>query len=1044
MPGDLPDILIPAPAKGLLEGWDPATADFPADAAPDLENIRVEGGLWEPRLGMASSIAAAGSGAGRLLATHYTATARYRMLARGNMTAAVLYKLLVGTDAAWVATTGGTGLGNSDGDLFQGVSLGGRFYFTDRQNALKVWNPSDNAVTTVAQPTAPTNGPRVVPRTYALFDSLAAGTEPWGWTESNNGNFDLTTYTDIELPASGSYGASTVRRLLVKSTAAVGNTITKDRQEYPVPSLTIALWLEQEGTALALATVEYGITAAAQFSAKLDPGEKDVTKILFIPIGSIGSLSYFRFRCVRRPASNRNIGIGPLMLPGNLQGRYRWVYTHYDPTTGEESAPSPYSNSGEFSDFSQIGASYDNSTAENEGSALYKSAAVIPESDSGSDSATTRIRFYRQGGIAELTKNANGEDILTRVGEIPDLTTTLNGGVSAADTKLILTAVGNGGGNVGDGDGLIIEEGVDGKEEICRIAHLRLFDFQIDAVNNLKITSGSYNFDANDASGVVVILGRTAGGSGTWTAAEYTISSISGTAAILATSPAAVSSTGGYGYIKAVNATSKRVFLADGLANAHLTGVAVKAVFLDNVADAAVDASNTLDEERGNPPSGVRSVAKAPDGRLWLFGWPLRPMGYAVSNKPTPERTRDYEVFPDNVDVYTRRSETQGFRDDLAGDNSGDSLVWGGFLNGTPTALSRKGLWQIYASGQSDFGRTSVQKLFDTGCIATDSVQIVNDALYWVAPGPRVMRWNGQRESEPQDISFKRCNVTLADAPTAYWGKWWAQAHADKKGAYYRLWMVPSVVQSYTDLVIDASLNTKVTSASRNFVAADVGRILYVSGGTGFTVGYYVVVSVASNAATLDRAVGTTGSTGGTGSLADPPSKRMDYNIVQDAWEPVVYYDSGAAAIPFATGTIFDVSTDVGEILALHATSGVAYQLETGATDAGEVIRIRAKTRKFSLGGAVSLIRSFWLRLTAVTDSLSVSVLTGGSQYGDVTNAYNGLSVSGSGDVEVKQRVAFDQKGRWAQFTLTGNLSNRASLRELGVWFSRIRSGKVG
>lgn len=68
----------------------------------------------------------------------------------------------------------------------------------------------------------------------------------------------------------------------------------------------------------------------------------------------------------------------------------------------------------------------------------------------------------------------------------------------------------------------------------------------------------------------------------------------------------------------------------------------------------------------------------------------------------------------------------------------------------------------------------------------------------------------------------------------------------------------------FTDLVIDGSLNTKVTSASHNFTSTDVGRFLRVDAGTGFTAGLYRIVSTASNAATLDRAVGSTGSTGGT------------------------------------------------------------------------------------------------------------------------------------------------------------------------------------
>lgn len=77
-----------------------------------------------------------------------------------------------------------------------------------------------------------------------------------------------------------------------------------------------------------------------------------------------------------------------------------------------------------------------------------------------------------------------------------------------------------------------------------------------------------------------------------------------------------------------------------------------------------------------------------------------------------------------------------------------------------------------------------------------------------------------------------------------------------------------------TDLVVDAVTNTKVTSASHNFVAADVGNILRVTAGAGWTLGFFQIVSVASNAATLDRSPAATGTTGGTyyvgGAFASP------------------------------------------------------------------------------------------------------------------------------------------------------------------------------
>jgi hypothetical protein len=56
-----------------------------------------------------------------------------------------------------------------------------------------------------------------------------------------------------------------------------------------------------------------------------------------------------------------------------------------------------------------------------------------------------------------------------------------------------------------------------------------------------------------------------------------------------------------------------------------------------------------------------------------------------------------------------------------------------------------------------------------------------------------------------------------------------------------------------------------VTSVTHNFVAADNGNLIHITAGTGFTAGWYEVVSTAGNAATLDRACGSSGSrTGGT------------------------------------------------------------------------------------------------------------------------------------------------------------------------------------
>jgi parallel beta helix pectate lyase-like protein len=72
---------------------------------------------------------------------------------------------------------------------------------------------------------------------------------------------------------------------------------------------------------------------------------------------------------------------------------------------------------------------------------------------------------------------------------------------------------------------------------------------------------------------------------------------------------------------------------------------------------------------------------------------------------------------------------------------------------------------------------------------------------------------------------------------------------------------------TFTDLAsTNATTNPCiVSSASHNFVAADVGNGLQITNGTNWNAGWYQIVSVSSNNATLDRACGGVASiTGGT------------------------------------------------------------------------------------------------------------------------------------------------------------------------------------
>lgn len=70
---------------------------------------------------------------------------------------------------------------------------------------------------------------------------------------------------------------------------------------------------------------------------------------------------------------------------------------------------------------------------------------------------------------------------------------------------------------------------------------------------------------------------------------------------------------------------------------------------------------------------------------------------------------------------------------------------------------------------------------------------------------------------------------------------------------------------SATDLVLASS--TTMTSVTCPFSSASVGNIIQITAGTGFTAGFYQVVSVATSTATVDRTAGTGGSTAGTFAL---------------------------------------------------------------------------------------------------------------------------------------------------------------------------------
>lgn len=72
---------------------------------------------------------------------------------------------------------------------------------------------------------------------------------------------------------------------------------------------------------------------------------------------------------------------------------------------------------------------------------------------------------------------------------------------------------------------------------------------------------------------------------------------------------------------------------------------------------------------------------------------------------------------------------------------------------------------------------------------------------------------------------------------------------------------------SLTDMVIDGTTNTIFSSATLGSNSNYIGNIINVTGGTGFTVQRVQIVSRSGANYTVDKSLGTLGSTGGTGNL---------------------------------------------------------------------------------------------------------------------------------------------------------------------------------
>jgi hypothetical protein len=153
------------------------------------------------------------------------------------------------------------------------------------------------------------------------------------------------------------------------------------------------------------------------------------------------------------------------------------------------------------------------------------------------------------------------------------------------------------------------------------------------------------------------------------------------------------------------------------------------------------------------------------------------------------------------------------------------------------------------------------------------------------------------------------------------------------------------------DLEIDAADDTKVTSATRPFVAGDIGLNLQIESGTDFTPGTYAISSVAGGAATLGGACGLVGATGGVGEIVDPMAEDqlssptlpfiaadVGATVVIDPASPAGFGGGGTYRVVSVTDGIATMDTWVGAAGTLGGIA-VEYPGESPSTDADGHLR---------------------------------------------------------------------------------------------------------
>jgi hypothetical protein len=182
---------------------------------------------------------------------------------------------------------------------------------------------------------------------------------------------------------------------------------------------------------------------------------------------------------------------------------------------------------------------------------------------------------------------------------------------------------------------------------------------------------------------------------------------------------------------------------------------------------------------------------------------------------------------------------------------------------------------------------------------------------------------------------------------------------------------------SFADLAIDATTNTKFTSAAHPVGPNFAGNSVSVTSGTGFTVQRVVINSVSGTTATCDKSLGTLSSTGGNGGLGGGLASPGQAEGLAVSSNVVFYLAGGTYSI--GSGTANTAGNRVngsngGYRVGYNTTRTIGNSDATlGVVDAGA-----ASIAMFSLSGGSTVLRNLSFTNSAARSSVAAVSMTGG------------------------------------------------------------------